>query len=574
MSKAGGKNGSGEHRLTRPEARRASLGKRVGERLARIAYATPLAERTLKGRPPLKILATPVDPILGNVERGKEIAAGRLSHKGHGEAVRTLNFATLGAPAAWLEWLHGFSWLRDLAAATDRKKGAMVAEVVAEAWLQQYRDFDDFAWRPDLAGRRVLNWTLYAPYVLSRGEPIYRSLVLNHLARAARHLDRAHDKAAEGLPRIEAVAGLLAAGLLLPEGAARTVRAEAALARALAGFVLDGGGVASRRPSDALRLAELMLTLRAYYLVRRIDVAPVVADVIETLVQGLKGLTLGDGALAAMHGGNMGNAERLQHVLTLSGSAARATRNGLASGFQHLAAGKTVLVADTGPPPVAGLADGAHAGTLAFEMSDGTTRMIVNCGGGDGAAAELPAKLAELLRTTAAHSTLTIADTNSTRLVGGGGLGAGVEEVVVTRHESDDGGWLEATHDGYAKKFGVVHRRRLFLAADGRDLRGEDRLEPVGSRALGRRKPAHFDIRFHLGPGVEATPTADAQGALVKLAGGQVWQVKARGGRLSVDDSLHIDASGVPRGVRQIVISGETDAGSANVKWSFKRATR
>lgn len=574
MTGAGGNDGRDGQRLTRPGGNRRPLGKRVSERLALIAYATPLADRKLKGRQPLKILATPTDPILGSAERGREIAAGRLAHAGHVEVVRTLNFARLDAPLAWREWLHGFGWLRDLAAATDRKKGAMVAEVVVEAWLARHRDYDELAWRPDLAGQRLLNWILHAPYILSRSEPIYRSLVLNHLARCARHLDRAHDKTEEGMARVAAAAGLLAAGLMLPEGAARTVRAEAALAKALAAFVLPGGGVASRRPSDVLDVAELLITLRALYLARRSEVAPAVGETLDMVMAGLKGLQLGDGALAALNGGNVCDARRVRHVLSLAGSAARPTRNGAASGFQRLSAGNAVVVADAGPPPVAAVARGAHAGSLAFEMSDGDTRMIVNCGGGHGALAELPRQLGELLRTTAAHSTLVVADTNSTRLISGEGLGRGVEEVVMTRHESDEGDWLEATHDGYARKYGLIHRRRLFLAGDGRDLRGEDRLEPVGARRLGRRKPVAFDIRFHLGPGIEATPTADAHGALVKLPGGTVWQVKARGGRLTVDDSLFVDASGTPRPIRQIVVSGETDAGGAVVKWSFKRASR
>ena len=166
-------------------------------------------------------------------------------------------------------------------------------------------------------------------------------------------------------------------------------------------------------------------------------------------------------------------------------------------------------------------------------------------------------------------------DTNSTRLLGGGGLGKGVGEVVVTRHESEEGCWLDATHDGYAKRFGVMHRRRIFLAADGRDIRGEDALEPVrGTRLLGRRKALPLDVRFHLAPGVEATPTADGKGALLKLAAGRVWQMKVRGGRLTVDESIFVDESGKHRSVAQIVVSGETEVGGATVNWSFKRASK
>lgn len=572
---SGGDGGDTGQRLTRGRGDARTLGTRLSEKLARIGYATPLHNRKLRGRPPLKLLASPTDPIAGDVAAGREIASGRLAFGGHAEAIRTLNFATARAPQAWREWVHGFSWLRDLAAASDRKKGAIVAELVVEAWLASYRDYDELAWRADLAGRRLLFWPLYAPYILSRGDPIYRSLVLNHLARTARHVDRAQDKMPEGMPRVEAAAGLLAAGLILPEGAARTVRAEAALRKALGDVLLPGGGVASRRPSDALALLERLLTLRAFYEARRADVSTIVTEAIDSVAAGLKGLTLGDGRLTAIHGGNVCAPARVAQVLTLVGGNVRPTRNGTSSGFQRLDAGKTVILVDAGPPPAKDTASGAHAGTLALEMSDGEARLVVNCGGIDGAAAALPENLASLLRSTAAHSTLVVNDTNSTRLLAGGGLGKGVAEVVVTRHESEEGCWLDATHDGYAKRFGLIHRRRIFLAADGRDIRGEDALEPARApRLLGRRKALPFDVRFHLGPGVEATPTADGKGALVKLPTGRVWQMKVRGGRLTVDDSIFVDESGKPRGVAQIVISGETENGGATVNWSFKRASK
>ena len=83
-----------------------------------------------------------------------------------------------------------------------------------------------------------------------------------------------------------------------------------------------------------------------------------------------------------------------------------------------------------------------------------------------------------------------------------------------------------------------------------------------------------FDVRFHLGLGVEATPTADGRGALVKLPTGKVWQVKARGGKLAIDDSLWIDETGTPRAVMQIVISANTDENGGTINWSFKRAGR
>uniref|UniRef100_UPI001969B60D heparinase II/III family protein n=1 Tax=Sandarakinorhabdus rubra TaxID=2672568 RepID=UPI001969B60D len=228
------------------------------------------------------------------------------------------------------------------------------------------------------------------------------------------------------------------------------------------------------------------------------------------------------------------------------------------------------------------LSNSGHAGTLAFEMSDGSDRLVTNCGGRRGlersTAGPLAPALASGLATTAAHSTLVIADTNSTRIRDDGTLGAGVEEVTVAARTNAEGQLLEASHNGYARRLGLLVRRRLFLAGDGSELAGEDTIEAAPARLFARRSERGFDVRFHLGAGVSATPTADGLGALMKTAGGRIWAFKTRitagEGRLLIEPSLWVDGNGVIHRTQQLVISGRTDRCAADIHWSFTRASK
>jgi len=552
-----------------------SLAERVTAGLHRLSYRTALHRIRLRGRFPLKLLAVPVDPLAGDVAAGERILRGRLVFAGHNAPARTIHFADAQVPAAWRDWAHSFVWLRDLAAAApDRRTGAAVAEPLVARWLADHHDFDAAAWRPDLVALRLMFWTAYAPYILSSPDLVYRSAVLNALARWARHLDRAIDRV-EGPRRVTAAAGLIVAALIIPGVDARLTRAEALLDHALAAVVLPDGGTADRSPATQLDLLELLLFVQSVYAARgRKPIAAVLAG-FERLVPALKSIVMGDGGVGAWHGSGAARPARIEAAMARSGIMPRPSRSTSFAGYQRLAAGKTLIVVDAAPPPQARAAAAAHAGTLALELSDGATRLIVNCGGGT-AAAPLPPALAAALRTTSAHSTLVLADSNSTRIRPDGALGKGVEEVVVNRQESEEGIWLDLAHDGYVRRFGVRHRRRLFLSASGGDLRGEDLIEPAPGRRLRRRgAKATFDVRFHLDPGVEVTPTADGQAALLRLTDGRVWQVRARGGPLTVDESVWIDHDGVPRTTRQLVIAGTTSAaGEASINWSFKRAGR
>jgi len=549
-----------------------SLGERLSGALSHLGYRSPLHRMRLKGRFPLKLTAVPQDPIAGSASIGTALAQGQLRHQGHNIAARDFARALGDGPLAWREWAHGFAWLRDLAGAADRAAGSKVAEPLAAAWLELYAEFDELAWRSDLLGQRLAFWCAYAPYILSSNDLVYRSSVLNHIARGSRHLERAVDKAADGLPRLWAYTGLLTAQLLIAGGERQQPKTEAAFERALDGFLLPDGGVASRAPLDQLDLLELLLLVQAVYEARQLRPADFVSTAIARLVPGLKGACLGDGMLAAMHGGTLSGQERIDRAVNLSGVMARPAKSGAYSGVQRLAGGKTAVVLDAGPPPIARVSASAHAGTLGFEMSDGAARFVVACGGTRGLPKPLPAELAGLLATTAAHSTLVLADTNSTRLREDGSLGRGVEEVVADRHESEEGTWVEASHDGYLRRYGLLHARRLYLSADGLDFRGEDALEPAKGKASKKAAGLSFDVRFHLGVGVEATPTADGKGALLKLPTGAVWQFKARGGSLALDDSIWIDPQGRPLRTQQLVLSGYTHADGASVNWSLKRA--
>jgi uncharacterized heparinase superfamily protein len=550
-----------------------SLSERLTARLAATLYASPLHALRLRGRYPLKLVGVAKDPVPGDAAIGERIVAGRLIHAGHTAMTRDIDFAAASHPPAWREWADSWLWLRDLAAhEPDFKLASRLAEPLAARWLMQFESFDPKAWRADITGQRLLMVLGHAPLVLSSTDQLYRSKLLSSLATWARHLDRAGQRLPDGLGAATALAGLWAAGLLIPGGESRAAKALAALEALLGRLVMPDGGIASRAPVDALALADLLLHAGAA--AEAVGGRPPLAfaEALGRLVPGVRGMALGDGIVGAWGGSAAIGPARLDRLARQAPSGATINHGGNGSGYHRLSAGKTVIVIDAGPPPLARLAPEGHAGTLAFEMSDADQRIITNCGGARGLTSPLPGPLAAGLRTTAAHSTLVIADTNSTRIREDGTLALGVESVSVESRSSREGLWLEASHDGYARRFGLMVRRRLWLSPDGLDLRGEDSIDHALAGTLKRRTQRGFDVRFHLGAGIAATPTADGTGALLKLANGKVWAMKAKGGAVSIEPSLWIGPDGSMAKTLQLVISGTTDSGRAILGWSFKRA--
>lgn len=557
-------------RLIRIGDKGMSLAERIANHFHRLTWRTPLHAMYLRGLHPLKLLAVPDDPIPGNPDQGAALLSGTLRWMDETTELATLDFAGRGLSAPFVDHIQSFGWLRDLSAAVSRAEAAPIAEQLVRGWLLTHGDqVDEVGWRPDLWGLRILNWAAHAPLILSSTDLIYRSAVLNSLARGARHLDRGADKAPQGLPRVHAWAGAIASGLLFPGGDARIARAEQGLIRALDRATFADGGIVSRSPVELVALIETLAQLRAVYEARRRTLPDPAAAALTKAVPALLGVTLGDARLSSWQGAGPLGSRRLALAVEAAGVRVRPLRQSREWGYQRLSGGQTVAVVDCAPPPASRLTKGGCASTLAFELADGPHRLIVNCGGGKPGGRLAPA-IAEALRTTAAHSTLVVADSNSTAVHPDGSLGRGVGEVDLERQELELASRIEATHDGYVRRYGLLHRRQLALTSDGRELRGEDILLPAGERR--RATALGFTIRFHLGPRVEATATVDGLGALLSIEGGALWHFRCRGGTLTIEDSVWIDGRGRTNPSQQLVISGEAPAGGTSVAWLLRRA--
>src|SRR5438309_4709344 len=285
-----------------------------------------LFSRLKHSRHPLKLVAVPRDHVAGDRQRGDALLAGRFVVGSVALPLAELDFAAVGAQGPLAEQLQGFSWLRDLAAAASREKGARLSEAVVGRWLLAHGTRVDQAWAPHLWGERILFWTAYAPYILSSGDSGYRSALLNTLARGARHVDATADKAAAGLDRVTAWCGVVAAGLLVQGGVPRLARGEAGLARALASAQFDDGGLISRSPYEQVQLVDRFGLLRSCYLAAQQVMHEGIEAAAQAWLAALHGILKGDGRLSSWQACGPGEAARLAVLIDGCGLRARPLR--------------------------------------------------------------------------------------------------------------------------------------------------------------------------------------------------------------------------------------------------------
>ncbi len=544
------------------------------------------AMRAVRARPAGGFVSQPEPRTIGSVSRGLQLVAGNFLFAGtlvedSENAIWDISMPDL----PFEEEAHGFRWLDDLAALGDARAQARAQEWLS-GWIVRYGRGRGPGWTPDLTGRRLIRWINHALFLLN-GQPgeLSRAYYAS-LGQQTLFLSRRWKAASAGLPRFEALTGLIYAGLALTGMEARITPAIRALARECDAQIDTEGGLPTRNPEELLEVFALLNWAASALSEAGRIAAPEHLAAIARIAPTLRALRHGDGSLARFHGGGRGAEGLLDHALATSG-VRTPPPEGPAMGFVRLHGGRTSLIIDAAPPPLGRESRNAHASTLAFELTSGRRPLIVNCGSGAG----FGRAWHRAGRATASHSTLALDGLSSARLgrsatVGGHErelLQDGPKEVRIQFITDNGVRGLTAGHDGYRLRHGLTHVRRLELAPNGRALSGEDTLAAIEppdralfDRALDRAglQGIGFRLHFHLHPDVDAE--LDMGGAAVSMAlrSGEIWVFRHDGrARLSLEPSVYLEKGRLkPRATKQVVLSARALEYATRIRWTLSKA--
>lgn len=526
-------------------------------------------------RAPVRLLIAPQDIRTADPTAANDIYSGFFSFDG--KTVNTHGRSPFSLPppsSRWAESLAEFGWLRHLRAA-DTSLARANARALVDDWITLAgRPRGAPEWRTHVVARRLLAWLSQSPLILDGADAVFYRRFMRSIARHVVVLRGALRGGLSGETRLFAAIALAEAGLCA-EGLVRLRRqAVRLLVAELERQILPDGGHVSRNPGALVALLLDLLPLRQAFVAAGVPPPQVLLNSIDRMMPMLRTFRHADGTLALFNGMGATEFDALATVLAHDETGGRPLGAAPHSGYQRLEAGSTVVIMDAGRAPPIDFAGAAHAGTLAFELSAGGHRIVVNCGvprTGSPAARDVA-------RATAAHSTLVIGGRSSGRFapllrLGGwlqGVLFSGPERVEAERHETSSGARAEGSHDGYLNLFGVIHSRTLELRGPAH-LRGSDHFAPARPGRLSRSTQS-FELRFHLHPAVR-TRQVEPGSVEIALPDASSWTFEASGLPVVVEDSVAFAAADGGRKSEQLVVRGELDH-VVEVVWSFVRGRR
>lgn len=503
------------------------------------------------------------DPWKGDPDQGARLIGGHFRFDRQDYPLPNGNWERGPWPEPVREWLHGFSWLRDLRTlGSDRAR--LTARGLVSDWLA-HPPTDPLVRDACVTGSRLASWLSNHEFCLASADPRLQQRLMERMLVEGRTIAALLPLPPQGARGLMAFRGLLAAAMAMPEQTGFMSRFLRYLPGELERLVLADGTVVERSPEAQFLVARELAEMSVMFRTAHASVPPFIDRALDKVCPVLRAMRHGDGGLAVFNGANERHSAAVEDVLA-QGSRQKLIAPAMPQGkFTRLALGKSLLLVDSGPPAPAGFDSMAHAGTLSFEFSHQRHRLFVNCG------SAVVGAWRDAMRCSAAHTVL-VADGLSSADFGPDGGMTRRPVTVSCDHQTDSSAhWLDLSHDGYHAPLGAKWTRRLYFGSDGEDLRGQEIID--GERNI------DFAIRFHIHPDVKVTQDDED---IILQVGGTIWRFRQRDGVVRLENDVYL-GRGKREVCQQIIITPralpdvappEGDAAPADEKTDAEKAVK
>jgi len=539
-------------------SKRRESGSRKGatdilRRVQRVWGESPFYQAQLRGPAPDRLLSQPNDPFTPDKDLALSISRGRLvlgseAIDCEGEIARIWDIVEKDGPLQ--AFLQEFSWLRHLSVMGD--EGRSVARQLTLSWLDHYEKWSPEAWDPYCVSERLVHLCAYHPMLLSNVDALWRSRLLTSMARQTRHLARTAHRAETGFDRLMTSLGLSIAGYCLPGCESAAERGLEIVRRELRLQIRPDGGHMSRNPSRQLKLSIRLQMIAKAIEARGFPPPGFLRHAAARTTAMASFFRCADGRLAVFNGGYEDDGRAVLAVEKALDPESVSTDFARHSGYHKLTAGRALVLVDTGDDSASSI----FKSTGSLHFSSGRSRIVVNCGNGGHRASEWR----NALEQRAAHSALSF-------------LGAGVAFGQISHHRAEDnkGQLLEFKRQLLlSQSTDACYIRRLFLAAGGGNLRGEEILMDLPDELA-----ATASWRFHLHPCIRASLARDRRSIILLLPNKEGWRFKSNCPELGLEQTVYCGEGNSPVASEQIVLAGSALGQKADgfpaVKWAFQR---
>ena len=458
------------------------------------------------------------------------------------------------------EKLNNFFWFFSL----DLKSSKKTTQTVINNWINKNDRYNKKSWDFDITSKRIISWLSNHQLTYEDCEEEFKRKFNQSIQKQTNHLLNEIKNLSEVENKIVGCAAIILTGLSYKEENKYLTSGLTLIKKIIKSSIDNQGFPKSRNIKQLIFYLKYFILIREWFKESQNIIPEYIDETIYYLGQSYAFIWQNINQDILFNGNNISNNSELDQYLKRLGYVFK-NENKEIAGYAILKNKKIILTMDIGESPKNNFSKFYQSGALSFEVFSNGKKLITN----SGYFSNNQNKLNKLSKSTALQSTLSIGDHSScnykkldkSNLIVDKGVRIIRKNIVF-----EDNYWkISGSHDGYLKKFKIIHEREIEFYPEQMKFIGFDKL-----LRKDKSEDIKFDIRFHLDPNSKVMKTQDNKSILIELED-EGWKFSCENFDINIDNGLYLGIKNSYKENQNICISAISKDKSQIIKWEITR---
>ena len=453
--------------------------------------------------------------------------------------------------------LHNFFWLFSL----DLKSSKKITQSVIYNWIEKNHKYNSKNWELDILSKRVISWISNSRLTYEDSNEIYKGKFDGNIKKQVNHLINEINRSIWIEDKMIGCAAIILAGLSYKNEKYLVYGLD--LLKKIIDNSFDKVGFPKSRNIRQLNFfLKYFILIREWFKESQNEIPDYINEIIFLNGQSYSLLLQTINKSLLFNGNQNSDNTKFENYLKLHNYKFKNDNNEY-GGYVVLKNKNIVLSADIGSSPEKKFSQNYQSGALSFEIYYNNIKLISN----NGYFQNSKHQLNLISKSTATHSTLCIDNQSSCKFrKDSNGLMKVDKGLKILKKNilfNKDHWSIMGSHDGYLKKYGIIHERKIDFYPNYNKLIGEDKL--VKKKNF---KSTNFEIRFHFEPGTKITKTQDNKSILIEIENSG-WRFFADNHLIDIETGLYFGNKNSFVENQNISISGKTRNEEQTIGWQI-----
>jgi len=459
--------------------------------------------------------------------------------------------------------LHNFFWLNLI----DRKTDGKNIKKIIYLWMLKNPVYSKNVWQTSILSSRITSWILNIDVILDNANFDFKKNFLSSIISQSNHLKKNIKFEKDYLKKIEIFTALILSGIVFKDYETNYNLGIKGLEDCVRDFFDKDGFPLSRNPNDLLFTTKYFIFCREFIKDAQKYVPEFLENIIERNTFCLNFIKYPNNQLPLFNGASENSINQLNDYLETNKKKKKS--EDVVGGLFKLRQKNHVIFFDVGQPPKKNFSKCYQSGPLSFEYFLDGVKIISNSGFGD----NISSKAELLSRLTACQTTLTLNDTSVTKFernrlvnkVFGNSIKNTFKAYDVNVQKEKDLVGCSASHNGYEKNFGCLHKREIYFDKVNYYLKGSDHIFKKKDGI-----PIRYVFRFHINPELTVVKTMGGNSALIQISKNKSLMFTISGETLEIEKSIFLGGKKILDNTC-IKISGNLVNKNKSFNWEIKK---